>query len=74
MPVPAGQAGAGGDHIIDPPGQNHVTKSWYHHRYVCIIYVGTLPSANIFTMNIIPEDGTGFNGNVVVQGSPSCLL
>ena len=38
----------------------------YHYLYVCIIYVWTLPSTNIFTMNIIPKDGAGFNGNVVV--------
>ena len=41
---------------VYPPG------TWgYHHRYVCIIYVGTLPSTNIFTMNIIPKDGTGYS-------------
>ena len=48
---------------VFPPG------TWgYHYRYVCIIYVGTVPSTNIFTMNIIPKDGTGFNGNVFIQG------
>ena len=31
-------------------------------------YVGTVPSTNIFTLNIIPKFGTGFNVNVFIQG------
>ena len=35
----------------------------YHSRYVYLS-----PSTNIFTMNIIPKDGRGLNGNVFIQG------
>ena len=31
-----------------------------------IMYVGSIPSTNKFTMNIIPKDGTVFNGNVCI--------
>ena len=46
---------------IFPPG----TRGYYY-RNVCIIYVGTIPSTNEITMNIIPKDGTVFNGNVCI--------